>query len=382
MSEFSRSVRILKKPAPPTNNFLQILLSPTAFKGTLTPHQASRILASVLKSRRPSWTVRICPVADGGDGTLDVLSRALSARRRSTLVTGPLGKKVRAEWALSKRTALIEMARASGLALTKGRNRIMDATSDGTGELIRAALRAGARKILIGVGGTATGEGGAGALKALGLGLFDRSGKALAGRPSDLLNLDAVDWKKLDLRLRRAKIFVVCDVTNPLLGPQGSARTFGPQKGATASQIRLLEKALLHWTEFARFEMHREPGAGAAGALAYGLSAFLGAQLVRGTPFVLNAIRWKESAKNADAIVVGEGQLDKTSFSGKTIGEIVRLKGRARVFAICGRSKLSPALARQKGLSGVIEMGPAGLKNPEAALRKAAEHLLVMLDRK
>lgn len=355
---------------------MRVLISPTAFKGTLSPVDVSRRLATLFKRHHPSWIVSECPVADGGDGTLDVLATVLKAKIKKTRVTGPLGKKVDAPWARVGKTAIIEMARASGLALVRNKNRIMEATTYGTGELIRAALDAGCKKIVIGVGGTATGEGGAGALQALGLSYLDKKEKRLSGSPKDLIHLKRIEWARLDPRLCRTKIFVLCDVTNPLLGPRGSARTFGPQKGATASQVKKLEQGLRHWATFARFQTKNFPGAGAAGALAFGLSAFLGAKMVKGSPYVFNMLKWKSKASRADVIIAGEGQVDQTSFSGKTIGEIMRNKRKARLFLICGRNCLSPQKIKQNHISGVVELGPRGLRSPEKALTEATKLLL------
>lgn len=361
---------------------MRVLVSPTAFKGTLSPVQASQGIAAVIKKRQPSWDIIQCPVADGGDGTLDVLSSVLKAKKKKTYVTGPLGGKVLAEWAVAGKTAIVEMARASGLALVKNKNRIMDATTYGTGELIQAALNLGCRKILIGVGGAATGDGGAGALRALGMNLKDETGRPLLGSPNDLIRIKSVDWKRLDPRLRDTKIYVVCDVTNPLLGANGSARTFGPQKGATKKQVDEIERALRHWSSFARFQKKKSAGAGAAGALAYGLSAFLGAKLVKGSPFVFQALNWKAKARRANIIIAGEGQVDRTSFSGKTIGEIVRNNLKVRLFLICGRNRLTSRQLQSKKIAGIWELGPQGLRNPKRELKKATEKLLARISGK
>lgn len=360
---------------------MNILISPTAFKGTLSPRQSSHLIATAIKKYHPIWNVVECPVADGGDGTLEVLSTALKGKTIKTKVHGPLGSLVNAEWAISGKTAFIEMARASGLSLLRGKNRIMDATTFGTGELILAALNKGCRNIIIGVGGTATGEGGAGALRALGLRYLDRQGRQLTGAPSNLLKINKIDWSQLDPRLRHTKIFVICDVKNPLLGPRGSARVFGPQKGASPTQVKKLEKALSHWSTFAKFKTKHRPGSGAAGALAFGLSGFLGAKLVAGSPFVFRMLDWKKKAAQADVIITGEGQLDTTSFSGKPIGEIVRHKGRSSVFVVCGRNQL-PRFQWRNKISGVFELGKRGLKSPQNELSRAMRSLLAYLTQK
>ena len=332
--------------------------------------------------RGAAASTRLLPLADGGDGTLDVLMSAFQGRRRRTRVTGPLHRPVLAEWGVVRGvpglrgpTAVIEMARASGLALTKGKNRVMTATTRGTGELIAAALAAGCRSVLLGVGGTATADGGAGALAALGFRYLDAGGRPLPEDPVSLLRLARVDGRHVNPALRRARLVVLCDVTNPLLGPRGSARTFGPQKGATAAQVRTLEKFLARWSTFARRQTKNRPGAGAAGATAYGLSAFAGANLVDGGTFILKAVGWERAARAAAVLVTGEGRLDATSFAGKVAGAVARRRGRARAVAIVGSTTLAPSALRRKGFFAVETLGPAGLRRPFAAVEAAARRL-------
>ncbi len=362
---------------------MNVLISPTAFKGTLSPHEASRTLHTVIKKRFPRARIRSLPLADGGDGTLDVLMTSMKGRLVSTRVNGPQGKRVTAHWALcAGKIAVIEMARASGLALVMGRNDTRAATSYGTGELIKAALNKGCRTILIGVGGTATSDGGAGALRALGLKYFDKAGRLLDGPPNQMIQLNRVDWSGLDPRLKKTSISVICDVTNPLLGKNGSAHTFGPQKGASPRDVLFIERVMKKWSTFARFQTRRKAGAGAAGALAFGLSGFLNARLVRGTPFIMERLAWRKAAQNADVIVTGEGRLDKTSFSGKVIGEITRhaaWRGRTKVFAVCGDSPLGTVYLGHHGIAHIERLGPAGLRRPAPSLRRAAERLCAYL---
>ncbi len=319
------------------------------------------------------------PLADGGDGTLDVLIRTWKGRLITTRVRGPLGKPVLAKWGLvgwkGEKTAVIEMARASGLALLRGPNRILEATSFGTGQLIKAALDQECRRLLIGVGGTATSDGGSGALRALGLRYFDRDGRELSEKPVDLIRLHRLDWSGFDPRLKKTKIHVLCDVRNPLLGATGSARTFGPQKGATPSQVFFLEKFLKRWAAFAPHPSHKKPGAGAAGALAFGLAGFSGAELVEGAPFLMKAVGWEKVAREADLIITGEGKLDRTSLGGKVIGAIGRKRGNAPVFALCGSVDLPAPELRRLGIARVVEMGARGLKNPERSLVLATRRL-------
>ena len=243
-------------------------------------------MALGVRDALPSARVLIMPVADGGDGLIDVIP----GRRRIVTAKGPLGEPVRAPFLLSGRTAVIEMARASGLALVPpARRDVMRATSYGTGQLIAAALRAGARTIVVGLGGSATNDGGAGVAQALGARLLDGRGRDLPPGARPLSRLARIEWSGPPAGVR---FIAVSDVTNPLTGPTGSARVFGPQKGATPSQVRRLEEGLMNWgnrlkTDLGR-DVARRPGAGAAGGVGSALLAFLDAELVPGADWVLS----------------------------------------------------------------------------------------------
>jgi glycerate kinase len=362
---------------PRRNNRLHVLVSPTAYKGTLAPWRAARLIASAFPA---SFSVQLLPLADGGDGTLDCLRGALGGKLISTRVRGPLGKTVKAAWLLAPRkTAVIEMARASGLALLKGKNRIRDATTFGTGQVINAALDRGCTRLLIGVGGTATADGGAGAMEALGLRYFDKAGRRLSGAPSELARLHRIDATHLDPRLKKTSITVLCDVTNPLLGAKGSAHTFAPQKGATPADVIFLESVMRRWSRFAPRRFIKAPGAGAAGALAFGLSAFAGARLKPGCPFIMKALQWERAARGKEWIVTGEGRLDKTSFGGKVVGAVVRASSRAKIAVICGATPLSTVYLKHHGIYQIETLGRDGLRAPERSLKKASRQLCARL---
>lgn len=273
-----------------------LLAAPDKFRGTAT---ASEVAAAIeWAAHDAGWTCDRAPVADGGEGLLDVLDARLGGKRRTTKVTGPLGARVDAEWLLAGRTAVVEMARASGLLLAGGPdgNDPMTATTRGTGELIAAAVAAGARKVIIGLGGSATTDGGAGALAAL--------------QPA---------------RLRGVELIVACDVTTVFAD---AAEEFGPQKGATPSQVALLRRRLeARAAEYLRssgVDVSTLPGAGAAGGLAGGLVT-LGATLVPGFELVAEMIDLPERIAAADMVVTGEGHLDEWSFRGKAVGGVVDL---------------------------------------------------------
>lgn len=380
---------------------MRILISPTAFKGTLSPWQATRIISRSIRSYWPQATLIERPLADGGDGTLETLIRHAHGSWRSHLVTGPLGKRVRARWGIlyngssfREPTAVIEMAEASGLKLLHEQNRILEATSIGTGELIAHAIHEGCKIIYLGVGGTACSDGGAGALYALGFRFVDKFGSMLKPTPQALMNIALVlgphRWDPFSdepnsgkvihashpMSLNKVKLVILCDVNNPLLGAKGSARTFGPQKGATKAEVELLESFLRRWSSLAFRQTRSMPGAGAAGGIAFGLSAFANATLVAGADCIMDFLDWKKDAKTTTLIVTGEGKLDKTSFSGKVIGEIVKHKSNNKVLVVCGSTTLSPVEWKKRGLTNVVALGLKGRRFPEQALKAAIPSLL------
>lgn len=286
------------------------MVAPNAFKETFSPLRAARIIARGLGRAIPRARLVLVPLADGGDGTLEALRSSLGGRPVGVRVTGPLGTPVLARYLRAGRTAVIEMAEASGLKLVPpGRRDPWKATTRGTGELIAHAWRHGARSILVGVGGSATVDGGAGALEAV--------------TPE-----------------MARRVTVLCDVDNPLLGPRGSARVFGPQKGASPAMVRRLEGRLARWAEELRrrtgVDVRRMRGAGAAGGLAAGLAA-LGARLVRGADFILKAAGFPP--RRCDAVVTGEGRVDRTSLEGKVVGAVLRAAP-APVVIVCGTCAL------------------------------------------
>jgi len=267
-----------------------VLCCPDKFRGSLTANEAAEALADGVE-REGRDAVRL-PLADGGEGTLDVLCPAAADRRRLR-VTGPLGEPVDAEWGLRGDTGVIEMARASGLALVGGSNDPLRATTFGTGELLRAALVAGVRRAVVAVGGSATVDGGLGALEAL------------------------------DFDLRGAEVVVACDVTTPFVE---AARVFGPQKGAGAAAVAELERRLERLADRYRDERGVDvrdlPGAGAAGGLAGGLAAY-GARLVPGAALVADVVGLRDAVRDASLVLTGEGRVDATSFAGKVVGHVL-----------------------------------------------------------
>lgn len=329
------------------------LVAPDSYKGALRAVAAADAIARGLAEGDPTAEVDPCPMADGGEGTVDAVLAARGGERVPVRVTGPLGEPVDAELALidGGATAWLDMASAAGLELVPASRRDPGHTTTfGVGELMRAALDAGARRLVIGVGGSATTDGGAGLAQALGARLEGvpepATGVALRG-------LAGVDRTGLDPRLREARILVAADVTSPLLGRHGAAAVFAPQKGADASRVQELETGLARLAAACPEVPAELPGAGAAGGLAFGLAAFAGARLLRGVDLVMEATRFEARLAGADVLVTGEGRLDGQSLRGKLVPAL----------AAAARARGVPAVA----LVGAADVGGDG----DAALRAA-----------
>jgi glycerate kinase len=309
----------------------------------MTAAEAAGAIAAGVRDAAPDADVTLAPLSDGGPGLVDVMLAARSGRPVETDVSGPLGRTVRARWALlDGGTAVIEMAAASGLVLVvEGERDALRASTRGTGELIRAAADAGAREIVVGAGGSATTDGGAGALQALGVRLLDVSGADLQPGGVALLHLDRIDAAALAARVRTVSLRVATDVTNRLGGPAGAAFVFAPQKGATPDDVRVLDAALAQFAAIVHRDLGVDiaalDGGGAAGGLGAGLAA-IGATIEPGFDVVAEAIGLEEMVQAADIVITGEGRLDAQTPFGKAPAGIARM-ARAhgtRVVALAG----------------------------------------------
>ena len=301
------------------------MFAPQGFKESLTGIQIARAMAEGAKRVWPDAEAVLVPVADGGDGTLQSLVDASGGEVRMATAIDPLGREINVEWGAlgDGKTAVIEMARSSGLALLSTDERDpMNATTFGVGQVMKVALDAGFTHFIIGIGGSATNDGGAGMAQALGANLLDEKGRELAPGGAALANLQRIDVSGFDERLKNASIEVACDVNNPLCGPTGASAIFGPQKGATEEQIKQLDAALNRFGEIAKRDLGRDvseiPGAGAAGGLGAGLMAFANARLRLGADIVLEAVKLEEKLEEADLVVVGEGQFDRSTVFNKS----------------------------------------------------------------
>ncbi len=313
---------------------MKIVIAPDSFKQSLS---AVSVAACIEKGFREVFTDAdyvTLPLADGGEGTVDVLLKGLSGEKRVTQVEGPLGELVNAQWAMlepsartSKKTALIEIAAASGLdLLTLEQRDPQVASSYGTGQLILEAMKQGAQTIILGLGGSATNDGGAGIVQALGGKLLDSTGQELSRGGATLSELASIDLADIDSRCTDIELIVACDVDNPLCGDNGASHIFGPQKGATSEQVLVLDKALAHFARVAESQgcvegeqsIYERASYGAAGGTPMGLSLLFNMQIKPGIEMVLDVLQADEILKGADLVVTGEGQMDNQTLQGKT----------------------------------------------------------------
>lgn len=303
---------------------MRVVIAPDSFKGSLSAWEAAAAIERGVKRAAPNCETVLLPLSDGGEGLAESLVEAANGTYHEFQVMGPLGEPVWAKLGVlgDGETAVIEMAQASGLTLIpeEERNPLLT-TTYGTGELIRLALDLGCRHLIIGLGGSATNDGGAGMAQALGVRLLDSAGDSLGLGGAELARLASIDVSELDPRLNNVKIQVACDVTNPLTGPQGASAVYGPQKGATPKMVEQLDQALANYAEVIRkdlgIDVEPVPGAGAAGGLGAGLLAFLRAELVSGIELVLNTVNFRAAVDTADLVFTGEGKLDAQSAYGK-----------------------------------------------------------------
>ena len=367
---------------------MRIVVAPDKFKGSLEATDVVEHLAAGIRSVEPSATVVAVPVADGGEGTLDAAVGA-GFVACSTTVTGSAGNPVEAGFALLDRTAVVEMALASGLAalpVDEDGAPVLDAggaTSRGTGELIRAALDAGATRIVLGVGGSACTDGGAGLLQGLGARLLDDEGAELGRGGAELARLARVDLTGLDPRVQDAQFVLAADVDNPLTGTNGAAAVFGPQKGADPDLVASLDAALTVFRDRladalgpAALTAAGAPGAGAAGGVGYAALAVLGAQRRPGIDVVLEFVGLADRMAGTDLVVTGEGSLDEQSLGGKTPMGVATTAHAAGVpvVAVCGRTTLDEETRRAAGFVrtyALTELEP----DPRVSMREAGRLL-------
>jgi len=316
---------------------MRVVIAPDKFKGSLTALQAAQAMARGVTAARPGALLDLVPMADGGEGTVAALVAATGGAFQLATVTGPLGEPVEAQYGLlgDGATAVIEMAAASGLVLVapERRNPLVT-TTRGTGELLLAAIGRSARRLIVGIGGSATNDGGAGLAQALGYRLLDGDGRELAPGGGSLSRLVRIDPSARRSELASIQIDVACDVANPLCGPSGASAVYGPQKGATPDMVVSLDDNLAHFAKIVERDLGTSirdlPGSGAAGGLGGGLVAFAGGRLKRGVDLIIDAVKLRDRLSGADLCLTGEGALDAQSAFGKTavgVGNLARSLG-------------------------------------------------------
>ncbi|HBS59533.1 MAG TPA: glycerate kinase [Firmicutes bacterium] len=328
---------------------MRIIVAPDSYKGSVSALEAAEAMERGIRAVFPAAEVIKVPLADGGEGTVAALVTATDGRFLDHQVQGPLGTPVQARWGVlgDGQTAVMEMAAASGLTLVPEKDRDPRLTTTyGTGQLIKAVLDCGLRKIIIGVGGSATNDGGSGMARALGVKFLNAQGGEISPGGSALAQLACIDLTEIDARLGATEITVACDVDNPLCGPRGASAVYGAQKGATAEMISELDAALAHYAQLALLATGRNiaqcPGAGAAGGLAAGLLFFTQAQLRRGIDIVLETTEFSRLVKNADLVITGEGQTDGQTAFGKAPVGVARAAKAGGVPVVCLAGALGP----------------------------------------
>ncbi|MGQ9579413.1 MAG: glycerate kinase family protein [Armatimonadota bacterium] len=319
---------------------MRIIVCPDSFKGSLTSVEAAEAIARGIRIGAGEENVEIVsiPLADGGEGTVEAMIRATGGFIRRVKVHDPLGREIDSFYGVlgDDRIAVVEAAAASGLTLlAESERNPMITSSYGTGELMLAAANEGVKKIIVGIGGSATNDAGCGAMKALGVRFLDKNGNELLDGGGSLAELDSIDTSGLKIPHNKIEMIAACDVTNPLYGPNGSAAVFAPQKGATIEMIDRLDQGLRRWSEVVKTRLGKDvanlPGAGAAGGLSAALAAFLDAKLVSGIDVVLDAVGFDKYLEDADLIITGEGRLDEQTGYGKAVGGVLRRASTARI---------------------------------------------------
>lgn len=364
---------------------MKVIFAPDSFKESLSAPAVAAALARGFQRVIPQLEAVLLPVADGGEGTTEALVSATGGQLFEQVVTDPLGRPVTAQWGLlggqTEPMAVIETAAASGLHLLTldERNPCLTSTF-GTGELVRAALDAGVRRFIIGLGGSATNDAGAGFLQALGAQLLDQEGQALRPGGLALSGLQQIDLSQLDPRLASCHFEVACDVNNPLTGIKGASAVFGPQKGADAQMVAALDAALSHFAKLAEPVTGRDfsllPGAGAAGGLGAALTGFLNAELRSGIDIVLDSLNFDSYLNGAQLVITGEGRIDSQTIHGKTpIGVARRAKRQGLpVVAVAGSVSADAAVVYQHGIDAVFSI-MQGVATLPQALQEASSNL-------
>lgn len=361
---------------------MNVLVAPDSFKECLSARQVAQHISKGILDVYPAAKVHQVSISDGGEGLLDALLQGIGGVLQAAMVKNPLLRNIQANFGiLENGTAVIEMAKASGLELlTDTEKNPMVTSTFGTGQLIKAALDKGCKNILIGIGGSATNDAGTGMLRALGCRFLDTNGNELKDGGGYLGDLVKIDLKNLDKRLKKCKITVACDVDNPLTGPNGASFVYSAQKGATPEEMILLDNNLKHFAYIVKkqlgVDIEQLSGAGAAGGIGAGLSAFLNAKLTKGIDLILETLQIEEHIKNVDLIFTGEGKVDSQTLHGKTISGIAKIAKKHNVPVIVLAGKVIDTIDDLYNIGvSVIHQISDTKSSKEEAIKNAGENL-------
>ncbi|GAF20191.1 LOW QUALITY PROTEIN: glycerate kinase [Bacillus sp. JCM 19046] len=362
---------------------MKVVIAPDSFKGSLSAVEVANVMERAISKALPNSEAICVPVADGGEGTMDSLVSATGGKKVEVTVKGPTCKPVKAEYGVlgDNETCVIEMASASGLVLIPdGERNPMVTTTYGTGELIQAALDAGYRTFILAVGGSATNDGGAGMLQALGMNLLDETGALIGYGGAELGRVAVIDDTNFDKRIAESSFMIASDVQNPFVGPTGASAVFGPQKGATPEMVTTLDRILTNWADLIEkktlVRLHEKPGAGAAGGIGGAFQAFFPSSMRRGIDIVIDYTGLEQKLKGADLVLTGEGQIDYQTASGKTpmgVAEAAKKKG-IPVLRLPGLLEKGLKSSYQYGITSVFSI-VKGPMNLEQAIERCEEYV-------
>ena len=340
----------------------KIVLIPDSFKGTLSSKQICEIVSAEITQQFPNCEIVSIPVADGGEGSVDCFLSALGGEKITAIVSGPHLEKMESYFGYlpESSTAVIEMASCAGLPLVENQKDPLGTTTYGVGELLLEAASHGVTKIILGLGGSCTTDGGCGAAAACGIKFYDEAGNSFIPTGETLSQIEHIDTSSLDPAIKTVDIVAMCDIENPMYGPEGAAYIFAPQKGATENEVKLLDEGLIHLANVIKQDLRADvatiPGAGAAGAMGAGMVAFFGAQLQMGIETVLDTVHFSEIIKDADLVITGEGKLDSQSLRGKVVIGVAKRAQDAGipVISLVGGVESDISDAYKKGVTAIF----------------------------
>ena len=329
----------------------KIIIAPDSFKGSLSASEATNIIAETIKTQLPNCELVLLPLADGGEGSSETIITALGGNFIQVMVIGPSGELIKATYGISNnQTAIIEMAQSSGLT-RQNKLHPLSSNTFGLGQLILDALNRGIKDFVLAIGGSATTDGGCGMAAALGVKFLNQNNEVFIPNGGSLKEIAAIDFSEIDQRIQNSGFKVLCDVDNPLYGPQGAAYQYAAQKGADKNGIELLDQGLINLAKCLKTELNQDyskvAGGGAAGGLGVGSLAFLKAQLLKGSEVIPDLVDFSLHLKDCDLIITGEGKLDSQSFNGKVLSGIMRLSPNIPICCLCGLNEAQMLLKKQ-----------------------------------